>query len=543
MEDAIYVEQLRLKFPGADELLFRDFSIRVGKGQKVLLLGPSGCGKSTLLQVLAGLIPGSIDIPLKYAGIRVPDSWGYVFQDPDTQFCMPFVDEEMAFVLENMCVSREQMPGMMTSLLRQVGLGFADMHTPIASLSQGMKQRLAIASVLALRPEALFLDEPTSLLDPDGTSQVWDAIKRVGQDKTVLIVEHKIGEVLDFVDRVILFNDNGEMIADGDPSGVFRANKEQLQEYGIWYPGVWDDYVHSERFRRMGGGAGSGLAEGLQGRSLASGLRAVEGPAVQEPGGWATGESGAAAHAGQPAAARPLMQLAAFRGFHGKQQKLEAASASVSSGEWIAVIGENGAGKSTLLQALMQLIPTSGGYMLAGRPVRGFRDVSGALGYVFQNPEFQFVTNSVFEEVAFTLRLTESSEAAVREQAEERLRQFGLAAYAAAHPFQLSLGQKRRLSVAAAIGSGQQALLLDEPTFGQDAQNTFAILEKLESLRRQGTAIVMVTHDMDIVNYFATTVWRVEAGKLSVEASSPAGGGSAAWHGERRESPDAAVIP
>jgi energy-coupling factor transporter ATP-binding protein EcfA2 len=471
--------KLRLKFPGAPSLMFKDFSIRIEKGEKVLLLGPSGCGKSTLLQVLTGIIPQFIEVPLKAERTALPESWGCVFQDPDTQFCMPYVDEEMAFVLENLQVPRERMARMMRGLLEQVGLRFGDLHTPIQSLSQGMKQRLAIASVLALEPEALFLDEPTALLDPEGTTLMWKTLKEVAGSRTVVIVEHKIDEVIDFVDRVLLFGHDGQLLADGSPELIFSHHKQELQSFGIWYPGVWGDYVSSDRYSRR-----------------------------NEHHDY--GDAGACADQTQ----QPLLKLERFTGFQGKEAKLAVDSVEVYRKEWIAIVGENGAGKSTLLQSLMQLIRTEGGYALDDQPVTRFADINGKLTYVFQNPEFQFVTNSVYEEIALTLRLQGSlSDNAVK----ELLEQFGLTGLEKKHPYQLSLGQKRRLSVAAALPQASEALLLDEPTFGQDARNTFALLERLERLRQQGTTLIMVTHDPEIVAHFATRVWVVSKGELTAD--------------------------
>jgi energy-coupling factor transport system ATP-binding protein len=180
MEAVASVHKLRLKFPGVQSLLFKDFSLSLRKGEKVLILGSSGSGKSTLLQVLTGLIPGSVDVPMKAESINIPSSWGYLFQDPDSQFCMPYVDEEIAFVLENLQIPREKMQSYMKYYLNQVGLNFDDIHTKIQTLSGGMKQRLAIASVLALEAEVLFLDEPTAMLDPDGTEEVWKTIMDEG---------------------------------------------------------------------------------------------------------------------------------------------------------------------------------------------------------------------------------------------------------------------------------------------------------------------------------------------------------------------------
>src|SRR5699024_9967013 len=171
----IDIQNMRLKFPGEASLQFKDLSFTAYPGEKILLLGPSGCGKSTLLQVLSGLIPHTIEIPMKYDDIHIPEAWGFVFQDPDSQFCMPYVDEELAFVLENLNIPNDQMTEKIHSILHDVGLDHIDLHTPIDNLSQGMKQRLALASALLLQPDVLFLDEPTALLDPEGTIQIWDS--------------------------------------------------------------------------------------------------------------------------------------------------------------------------------------------------------------------------------------------------------------------------------------------------------------------------------------------------------------------------------
>nr|WP_235941219.1 ABC transporter ATP-binding protein [Paenibacillus puerhi] len=475
-----------MKFPGSESLLFDKLSLTVRQGEKVLLLGPSGCGKSTLLQVLAGLIPNIIEVPMKAASIGRPDSWGYLFQDPDAQFCMPYVDEELAFVLENLQVPREEMGERIAELLEQVGLSPDILHEPIASLSGGMKQRLAMASLLALEPDVWFLDEPSSLLDPEGTHEVWETVKKVTAGKTVIIVEHKIDEIVDFVSRVVMIDAEGRIRADGAPAQVFRERLDDLQSYGIWYPGVWEDY--------RAGLLRTEPEAALRGFPATAGLPAASGP-------------------------EPLVSLRQFEGYHGKQKKLEAETARISPGDWIAIVGRNGAGKSTLLSALMQLIRTEGEYVLEGRRVNGLEDVVKQAAYVFQNPELQFIAGSVFDEVAFNFRRDGEPEEAVDKQVSGLLDWFGLAGQREQHPYQLSLGQKRRLSVAAATVKAQRLLLLDEPTFGQDAANTFALLEKLEEWRQRGMAIVMVTHDREIVRHFATHVWEVTEGRLTVDAS------------------------
>lgn len=468
----ISVTDLRLKFPGEDALVFKDLSFCVQPGEKVLMLGPSGCGKSTLLQVLSGIIPNSIDLPMKVKDSQLPDSWGFVFQDPDTQFCMTHVDEELAFVLENLQVPREHMASLMDDVLKRVQLQLDDIHTSINELSQGMKQRLALASVLLLEPEILFLDEPSALLDPEGTQQIWSSIKESTADKTVIIVEHKIDLIADWVDRVVLFNDHGVILAEGPPAQIFANYQQELKRYGIWYPGVWDEYKTSRTFQSM-----------MTNRQAVS--------------------------------SQEKIKLQDFHGYRGKVEKIAAKDATVKAGDWITIVGDNGSGKSTLLLSLMQLLRTDGQYEVNDVPIvwkKKKKQLPEGLSLVFQNPELQFVTNSIREEL--TVSLHGMSKADAESYAEELIDLFNLPHTIDRHPYQLSTGQKRRLSVATALTPDTDILLLDEPTFGQDARNTFAILEKLEQLRIEGMTILMVTHDMEIVESFATAIWTVADGEL-----------------------------
>lgn len=503
-EPAVYVEGLRLKYPGEERLMFKDLSFSAVRGEKVLLLGPSGCGKSTLLQVLSGMIPRATEVPMKCESQLVPRSWGYVFQDPDTQFCMPYVDEELAFVLENLSVPRHEMKERMQAALREVGLDLEELHMPIGHLSQGMKQRLALASALLLEPEVLFLDEPSALLDPEGREQIWSAVKAVSEGRTLIIVEHRIEEMARYVDRVVLFSPDGVILGEGPPAAIFAEFERELQAYGIWYPGVWDDYAQTRA-----------------GRELFAPVDALG------------NERGNLLHEAAPPYAQrgePVIQLANFRGMRWDKPVITLPSAEVFPGQFIAVVGPNGAGKSSLLLSLMGLLRAEGTYMLCGeeviqgkrRKVRKKREQQlRQIGFVFQNPELQFLTERIGDEVVYSLLVDHVPPEEAKAQAERCLERFGLNGLEARHPYQLSTGQKRRLSVATAMARQPSVLLLDEPTFGQDARNTFAILEMCEKLRRAGTAILMVTHEMEIAQRVATHIWEIREGQLTSSMPSP----------------------
>jgi len=494
---AIGVTKLRAKYSGEKQLIFKDLTLSIPQGQKLLLLGPSGCGKSTLLQILSGIIPGAVQIPLLAEQIIKPENWGFVFQDPDTQFCMSYVDEELAFVLENQQIPYEQMKPLIEAVLQHVQLQLPTLHTPIAELSQGMKQRLALAAVLLLKPEVVFLDEPSALLDPEGKQHIWETIRSTLAQHTVIVVEHHIDGILDWFDRVVVFNRQGEIIADDQPASVFANQKQFLMQEGIWYPDIWEEYFPSFPLRSDS-----------------------EQSPVQQP-------------------SSTLLELMKFSVERGRYS-LQIPHAAANQGDWIAITGKNGAGKSTLLFALARLLSSSGSYRIQGVDVGA--DIPDAISYVFQNPELQFITDRIIDEVTHSLNVKQEQQLKTQEkqknwmkklfatkrsnsssnrsqliaEASAALEQLQLNVPLDRHPYELSIGQKRRLSVLTALVENRSILLLDEPTFGQDARSTFTMLEWLQQLQASGVTIIMVTHDEQIMRRFATKIWHIEHGALVV---------------------------
>ncbi|GHD02650.1 ATP-binding cassette domain-containing protein [Zhihengliuella salsuginis] len=455
--------------------------LRVAPGERVLVVGPSGAGKSTLLHALAGVIHED-DEESESAGSLTVDgvpahelkgATGLMQQDPETQVVQSTVGDDVAFGCENHAVPREQIPARVAGALDAVGLDVG-LDASTSALSGGQKQRLALAGLLAMAPKVLLLDEPTANLDPDGVGEVRDAVVRVldSTGATAVIVEHRLAAWAPHVDRVLVLEPGGGIVAAGTPGELFAPGpvRERLIAAGVWVPG----YVPE--------------------------LPAV--PASHR------------ASADRTTAARlSALDLAVGRGNPKKNgiPALTGIGLDLTAGRAICVTGPNGAGKSTLALTLGGLLPEFGGELsfaegTDGEPARPYAWRAGELvsriGSVFQEPEHQFVAQTVREELEYGQRHARGTdgrpllgEARIAARTDELLARLGLADLADANPFTLSGGEKRRLSVAAVLATRPRMLILDEPTFGQDANTWRELAVLLRAEREAGTAIVAVTHD------------------------------------------------
>ena len=430
------------------------------------MLGASGAGKSTLLQALAGLLDRTAAD--EEGELRVRGDAGLVLQDPETQLVMARAGDDVAFGLENHCVPTAEIWPRVHRALADVGFPYSE-DRPTAALSGGEKQRLAIAGVLALRPRLLLLDEPTANLDPDGARAVREVIGRVAErrDVTMVIVEHRVADVLPLVDRVIVIEAEGGVVADGPPRAVFAREGERLKERGVWVPGA-----------------------------------PPPAPARRTPPD------------GEAIVARNLTYLYP----RGETLALDGVSATVRQGGALAITGPNGSGKSTLALLLAGLLRPGGG------EVRTFGDAPWRLapralvrriGTVFQDPEHQFVASRVDDELRVGPRAIELSEDEIERRVRELLERLGLAKLAGANPFTLSGGEKRRLSVGTALATSPGVLVLDEPTFGQDRRTFAELLKLLAEYRDGGGAIAFASHDELFVAAFADEGLRLTHGRAA----------------------------
>lgn len=522
------VRDLSVTYEGRDAAAPAGVTFDVAQGEVVLVLGPSGSGKSTLALAMNGLIPSAVPAAVtgtvEVAGMDAATTpvallsahVGMVFQDPDAQLVTGTVLDEVAFGPENLRRPVADVLARSEAALRRVGLWERRAENPDV-LSGGGRQRLAIAAALAMGSPLLVLDEPTANLDPGGIEEVYAALAEVvaGGDRAILLIEHNLDAAVMLVDRVVVLDAGGRLIADGPVDAVLRARAEELHELGVWLP---TSALAALRLRR----AGYALDPlPLTPAELHSALEHAPAPAGRLEHLRHREDAPTRADASAPVVRVRGLTLVRGRG-DARRTVLEHIDLDIAAGEFVAVVGENGAGKTTLVQALAGVRrPPRGTVWLDGLDVHraSARTLAAHVGFVFQNPEHQFIAHTVFDEIAHSLRIRRLPDDVVRERTREILQRFALEARAHAHPFLLSGGQKRRLSVGTALVAGARVLVLDEPTFGQDRARADELMALLDGLRAEGTTIVVVTHDMQLVTEHADRTIVLAGGRMLAAAA------------------------
>lgn len=503
-------------------------TLTVDEGEFVLITGRTGCGKSTLLKALNGLIPhesgGTMTGCVRLDGRDTREltvrelsrSVGLVFQNPEDQIFTTRVYDEVAFVLENAGMDPGIVASRVEETLRDVGLAGKE-NDSVHTLSGGQKQRLALAAVLAARPRAIVLDEPISQVDPQGASELLHLLVRLNREKgiTVVIVEHRLQEVAAVCRRIVLM-DSGRVVWDGATADLFSM-PQLLLDRGLRLP--------------------QPVAVCL-GLNLLPPATSTRGAVARIRAAMPRLHSEAAAEPAAAAQQRAGEELISLRDVHFRYSErgadvVDGVSLTVRQGEVVAVMGTNGAGKSTLLQLLNGLLaPRSGEVrLLGGRPRAG----RGAVGQVMQNPDLMLFCPTVEREISFG--------AADRRIVADLLAKLGLEAQAGDFPLALSRGQRLRVALAAVLACRPAALLLDEPTTGQDYAHIGAIAGLAGDFAAAGGAVVFCTHDAEIAAAHATRILVMKGGRLLLDGGPRqvfAQGGLLATAGVRP--PPAAVI-
>ena len=474
-----------------------NINLTIYEGEKVLIVGPSGSGKSTISNCINGLVPflyeGDISGSLKINGketrdmsiAEISNSVGTVLQDPDSQFIGLTVAEDIAFKLENNCVDVDTMKEKVNIVSRIVGI---DTHLDSSPqrLSGGQKQRVSLAGVMVDEVNILLFDEPLASLDPATGKNAIDLIDKIKNDsnKTIVIIEHRLEDVLyRNVDRVIVVN-NGEIVKDTTPGELLAT--EILKECGIREP----LYITALKY------AGCKLDEDMNLENIDEiNLNSLSGALKS----WADG----VVNEEVKEFVTPLLELKNVNFEYSKNKKvLKDVSFKINKGEMVSIVGRNGAGKSTISRLICGFYhPTSGEILFEGNNLKNstIKERAEKIGLVMQNPNQMISKTMIFDEVALGLQIRGVSEDETKRRVYEALKICGLYEFRNWPISALSFGQKKRVTIASILVLNPELIILDEPTAGQDFKHYTEIMEFLKELNKKGVTIVMITHDMHLM--------------------------------------------
>jgi energy-coupling factor transporter ATP-binding protein EcfA2 len=513
----IHLDRVTYVYPDQTLAALSDFSVAIRPGEFVLVVGPSGVGKSTFLRSLNGLVPhfyggawaGRVAVlgrdPLVEAPRGMADLVGFVFQDPEAQFVVDTVEDELVFAMENFALPEATMRKRVEEVLDQMALAHLRRRR-ISTLSGGERQRVAIAAVLALQPEVLVLDEPTSQLDPQAAEEVLVALRHLNEDLglTVILSEHRLERVVQYADRILYmpalgaapFLDKPRIVAAQLP---LVPPLIELGRRLDWQPlplTIKEGRAHAR-----------GLLEVLAQESGSERLHAKS-----NGNGHGTGVP-----SGSPAGP-PLVELRDVSYSYRGCPALRGVSLEVRGGEFVALMGRNGSGKSTLLKQIVGLLKPDGGQVVvAGQDTRRttLQDTIRTVGYVPQHPGALLFSETLAAELAFTQHGHGLSSDPGR--AQEWLDRLGLGTLAGRNPRDLSGGEQQRAALAAILVADPQVILLDEPTRGLDYIQKRSLAALLSELKGEGRAIVMATHDVELAAACADRVILMAEGQVVVD--------------------------
>lgn len=525
-ESTLVLQDLTYRYRGTKENAIEGINLELQRGEFLVLMGPTGAGKSTLAACINGLIPhfhkGKLQGDVIVCGkntrqhtvAQMAEDVGLVFQDFEAQLFSTSVELEVAFGPENFAVPREEIDRRISENLAYVGLSDFR-HRPPSTLSGGQKQKLAIASVLALHPKVLVMDEPTTDLDPISKMGIFEITNRLRQrsDLTLLVVEHDTEEVLQ-ASRIALLKD-GRLIKVGSPDEILR-DVDLLEHLGLMPLGI------TQFFKAM---------------SLEAPAAPVELPLLPDKAaaayhdhGWQVCPETYAALVAAEAeveqtfrAKEPLIRCRDLEfSYPNGVKALDGISLDIYPGDIVAIVGQNGSGKTTLAKHFNGLLlPTGGTITVNGKTTKeqGIFRLGQSVGYVFQNPDHQIFSETVYDEVAFGPRLRGLPANQIEARVKEALKAVGLEGTEQEDPFSMTKSGRQRVAVASVLAVQPDVLILDEPTTGLDYREQRSMMDMVRRLNENGSTIIFITHHMWVVAEYARKVFVIKDGRLFLEGT------------------------
>jgi energy-coupling factor transporter ATP-binding protein EcfA2 len=510
----IRFDDFTFTYSGQDNPALKGVTLEIDESEFVLVTGPSGGGKSTLCRCLNGLIPhfhgGTLRGRVSVAGMDITrhqprefaTAVGMVFQDPENQLVGADVERDIAFGLENLGLDPVVIAERVDESLAALGIT-ALRRRPVASLSGGEKQKAALAAALAVHPRVLVLDEPTSELDPESAREFMELLTGLHEshDITVVLVEHRLERVVEFCRRMVVL-DGGRIVADGSSEAVLESLLNMTHSVGV---PVMAELAHA--FRISGQWRGALPTSVGEAQSSFGILLPDEVPEHRWERKHTPGET--------------LIAVDDLWFSYDKQPPvLQGITTQVHAGELLAVMGRNGSGKTTLARHLNGLLkPSRGTVRVRGVDTAGVSvpELARTVGLVFQNPNDHLFADTVEEEMVFTLKQLQIYPEEARKRVEETLTLFGLNEYRAHYPRSLSGGERQRVALASVVAARPGVLVLDEPTRGLEQALKDALMEFLVGYCAAGNAVVLITHDVEMVARHADRVLLLEKGRVAAD--------------------------
>ncbi len=521
MDEIIAIlENVSYFYPRSTKPVLSEINLEIKKGEFFGLIGPTGAGKTTLCCALNGIVPqfyggrffgrivvagmDTLENPISLMARHV----GEVFEDPETQLIATSIENEIAFELENLKVPRDEIIARIPRSLEMVRLEGMEKKHP-ADLSGGQKQRLAIAAALAVQPDLLVLDEPTSQLDPMGAQEVFSTVYELNKElgMTIFMSSHAAEEMAEYTDRIGLLSE-GSLISIGTPDEIY-SNVDLMEQNSLRPPQVASTFYSISKRGIFVPKIPIRLEDGKKELAhLVNEHVSIDSPVKFPDPKIKTGN--------------PLIHIKDLEHIYPDGTKaLHGISLDIHTGEYVLIVGQNGAGKSTLVKHFLKLLkPTSGVVEINGIDSNklSVSDLAANIGYIAQNPDNQIFNMTVWDEVSFALKNLKRPKEEVERLTTESLESMGLYEFRDAHPLALPKGDRARVVIAAILAMQPDTIIFDEPTTGQDFRGAHYILDISRKLHQLGKTIVVITHHLYLMPDYAERVIVMGKGTILMDA-------------------------